>query len=449
MRSGFATAGLLFVAAFILASVGVIYLLNVKQQAPSISSDQNLFESNKPSSPPGFKKAKTSDSQGKIAFVSEGEIWTIRSDGKDLQQITKDENNKFHISISLDKKRIAYAFYPKDEQKRTNQGFYVGYNSGLAVVDLESKKSIVLIPYGDVQNHYPTWSPDSQYIAVWVGNGAGAKIVNTDSDAVVFQRSLTDIDYKKPEQSSISPFVWLSSSKVAFVEKGSLVTQNIDGSGKRFLVNGADALRIVHEGPNVPMPPYWSPNGNYLVFYKNGDTHLLDIVNNKDTLIQKGTESMVGTGRVTLAYPLAFNSDESILYLYNSTKENDTIAFDIKSGKFEEIGDLGHSAIVSPDKKTLLGRVNNDTQIINLGENPRKICGGKFYYNFYQWGGGIGYTFRFDTWSPDSKSIIGYRRNFDDKDVKGINILNVASCTLFDLVTDKDVLNGDAVWFPD
>lgn len=452
-QKGFAPILILIIALVVIGGIlGGSYLLNrsLKETIPGNTNQTRINSPTEKSSrssaypsatQPLLKESKSSDAKGKLAFISGGEIWKINSDGSGSNQLTNDENNKFHLSISPDGKNIAYGFYPKDEKKRTNMGYYVGYNSGLALFNIESKETKVLIPYGSIQNHYPIWSEDNKYVSVWVGNGLGAKLIDIFSGVEV-------LSLKGTTDSPISPIIWEpNTGRVSFVENKSLVTTSIDGSNKQTLATEVDSLRIIHEGPNIPEPPLWSPSGRYVIFYKKGNLHLMDVINKTDVLVEKGEKEEMFNQIYPQAYPIGFNSDETKLYMYDSAKQKDTVVLDIKTGEIQEIAKLGQTLIMSPDKQTLLGQIydnNGKIVIINLSDYSQKECPGKFDYSYYSWAGGTGYTFRFDTWSPDNKSIIGYI----DYGSKGLNIFNASDCSVFNLVTDKTVSSSDAIWFP-
>lgn len=439
-------SGVVFLILLIGALAGSIYYLN-KSQKPMTSENKvdevgrstGSYSNLTPSSQ--LKEAKHSDAKGKVVFVTEGEIWSINSDGTNLKQLTNDENSKFHISASSDGKKIAYGFYPKDEKKRTNQGYYVGYNSGLAIFDIDTKNVKTLIPYGSIQNHYPVWSQDNKYISVWVGNGVGSRLIDVSSGADIF-------NLKGSENNYVSPIVWIpTTGKVSFVENKNLVSLNIDGSDRQTLATGVDSLRQVHEGPNVPQPPLWSQSGRYVAFYKSGDLHLMDAINKTDVLVEKGSKEEMFNQNYPQAYPIGFNLEETKLYMYDSAKQKDTVVLDIKTGRIQEIADLGQTLIMSPDKQTLFGQVydpNRKIIIINLSDNSQRECPGTFDYSYYGWAGGTGYVFRFDTWSSDNKGILGYK----DYGNQGLNILNIKDCSVFDLVTGKSILSGNAIWLP-
>jgi len=394
-----------------------------------------------PTPQPQLKEKDFSDTRGKIAFVSKGEIWTINSDGSGLQQITNDENNKFHISISPNGEKIAYAFYPKDEKKRTNQGYYVGYNSGVAIVDLDSSETKIIIPYGSIQNHYPVWSPDNKYLSVWVGNGVGSKLIEVLTGKTVLSLTGTIGNY-------VSPIVWVpQKDKISFIENKKLITANIDGSNRQILATGVDALRYVHEAPNIPQPPFWSPSGRYVTYYKNSNLYLMDTINHTEVLIEKGTRDELLPLNYPQAYPIGFSPNETKLYMNDYAKEKNTVVLDIKTGQMQEIAMLGQSLIMSPDKKKLVGRPSDMKQkiiIIDLVDNSQKECPGNFFYSYYLWAGGTDYVFRPNTWSPDSKGIIGHK-NYDEQ---GLDILNIEDCSVFSLIKDKSVAEKEVVWFP-
>lgn len=379
--------------------------------------------------------------KGKIAFVTEGEIWLINADRTGLMQITSDEFNKFGINISPDGKKIAYSIYPKDEKKRTNQGFYVGFNSGLAAVEVDSRQIKILVPYGSLQHHYPVWSFDNQYVSIWLGNGTGAKVFEVASG----QEMLSLVPSK---DSFVSPVTWIpQSEKISFIFEGDLIKSNRNGSNREVLATGADALRFVHEGPNVPEPPLWSKSGRYVTFYKNGDLHIMDAFNRTDVLVERGKKEGLFNQYYPQAYVLGYISDETKLYLLDYSRSKNSVVLDLPSGKLEEIASLGQGATVSPDSTKLIGRneetTNNTITILDTTGNKTKECPGTFRYSYYTWAGGTTFSFNQAVWSPDSIGLLGY----NDYGRNGLQILNTDTCEVYDLLVGKEV-SESAVWFP-
>src|SRR5688572_33143519 len=82
---------------------------------------------------------------GRIAFVSSGQIWTVNGDGSDLQQVTSPTSPAFDAdpSWSPDGTRIAFS-----RRSATARDLYI--------VNANGSGTTLLATNG----RYPTWSPD-------------------------------------------------------------------------------------------------------------------------------------------------------------------------------------------------------------------------------------------------------------------------------------------------
>lgn len=436
-----------FIGALVLFTLAIALLS--KTNTPEITQIATVSSPN-----PSPKVASTPEPienilEGKLAFVSDGQIWTINANASGKQQITEDEFSKFSLSISPDKKYIAYSFYPTDPEERTNSGAYVGYNSGVAVIDLETKETRTLIPYGNIQNHYATWSTNSEYISVWVGNGLAAKLVEVSTGKELFTTSALEVKDEEskfflPSNSvkTVSPIVWLpKSNKVSYISNGNLISANVDNSNQEILAKGLDALRGVHEGPNVPQPPRWSESERYVTFYKNADLHLMDGVNKTDIILGEGVIGEFFQKPYPQSYLIGFGSDETNLYLLDYNDENLAVSLELQSNKRDQLDKVtdGQSLIISPDKTKVAWRDNNVLTIFSTVDNSTKSCQTSLRYEYYTWAGGFGYSTALSAWSPNSNALVG-----DINFTGNLNILNTETCDIHSLQTK----GAGAVWFP-
>lgn len=428
--------------------VGLFFLFEIKQNNKSLILEQTPQPSSISSSsrPSFFKEISSSRIIGKIAFVLDGEIWTVNADGENLKKITNDQYYKSYLSISPDGQKIAFAFYPKDESKRTDSitvNNYQGSNTGLGSIDLNTNQTQILIPYGNIQNYFPTWSLDNRYISIWVGSGKGSKIIETSSGNIILS-----LGSEGGVNTGVSPIVWMSSAnKISFIENGSLIISNADGSNKETIATGVDSFVTVFEAPSIPQPPFWSKSGRYVTFYKHGDLYLRDVINNTSVLIGEALELEDGPINYSPAvYSVAFNLDETKLYLGGGSVDylvkGTSKVLDIVTGKVQEIADLGESLTISPNKQILLGleesrkahTVKSKVVIINLSDNSKRECPGElsYTYPFYA-------NWLIRSWSPDSKAILN---NTDT----GLQLFNIEDCTVFNLIDGKEIWS--VVWFP-
>ncbi len=402
-------------------------------RVPTITQTPNL-------TPLPEKLVKTAS--GRIAFVMDGEVYVVNADRNDLQQITDDEYKKFGLQVSPDKMKIVYSFYPEDSEKQTNSGMYVGYNSGVAFVDVESKKVTVLIPYGNIQNHYANWTPDSRYITVWVGNGLGSKVIDTVLNSTILNLSSSD------GKASISPVVWVKGkNKISYILNNSLYLANVDGSEAVKLKDGVDALRQVHEGPNVPEPPFWSGSGRFAAYYKDGFLNLYDSVNITEVVVGKATKEDMFESNYPQTYLTSYSSNEMKLFFLEYDQKPTAVSFDIVTGKRENIGSFGQSMVISPDKKTLFALTNepysnSPVGFHNLETGELKTCGSDFRHSYYWWAGGLGYNTSLSVWSPDNSVVVGSGTSGRDYGTVKVMLID---CTNYEIVRGNI---SERVWFP-
>jgi hypothetical protein len=68
------------------------------------------------------KIAVGSRPQGKIAFISDGGVWMMDSDGRNRRKICDVTNGRGRLSFSRDNKRIAFSREGKDASKLPSEG---------------------------------------------------------------------------------------------------------------------------------------------------------------------------------------------------------------------------------------------------------------------------------------------------------------------------------------
>lgn len=375
----------------------------------------------------------------KVAYVDEGEIFTINADQTDKKQITNDDYHKFGINISPDKTKIVYSFYPRDEEKRTNSGMYVGYNSGVAFVDLNSQKIFTLIPYGKIQNHYPFWNKTGDYISVWVGNGKGAKL---------FKKSdLSEVISISSDKGQVSPIAWVGqTSKISYVKNGILFVSDSDGGNPKEIASGVDSSREVHEGPNVPEPPFWSDDGNLVTYYKNSDLYLKNTKTNVEELVGLGGEDPI-FGKYPAFYSITFLDENQMIILGYSDNDTNIFNYNLSTKKFTDLATFGQSVTISPNNKILMGQIKpaysySEIKFIDLGTGESNNCLPGFRHTFYTWAGGTSLQSPSYVWSPDNKLIIGNNPERPNR----LMILDRTTCKAFELVTGKNI--ESFAWFP-
>lgn len=446
-------SNLLFIGVIVLIVGLVGYLLVSQSPRGSIQSE---WPTKLPQSPAERVSAPiTQSAEDALAFTdSDGEIWIVNKDGSGLTKITNDEFIKFHLNVSPDRKKIAYSFYPRDETKQTNSGLYAGVNSGIGVVFLDTKQTKTLVPYEEIQNYYPVWSPDSRYLSVWVGTGKKSIIVDAERGGITFTAS--------PAEKGASPIVWVPHSQnISFVLEGELTVIQPDGRNETTLATRVDALRPTFESPTVPEPPQWSPDGRYVVYYRDGgDLYVHDTVKKSERLL-RGAGSEGEEGEIFSHYPQAFlgafSEDSQRVFLIEPFGETPRMRiYDLPSDSFEETPLFARDSnmTVSPrgdvlTRTAFADRINPflypHVRIFSTNTKAYKTCPSEFDYWYNPYAGGLEYSHNLPVWSPDSQSVVGFTE--DEKlRVRKLKILDVATCEVKEIVSDK--LISEATWFP-
>jgi Tol biopolymer transport system component len=99
------------------------------------------------------------------------QIWRMKSDGHDPEQITKDEYNNWFPHVSPDGKWIAFLSFSKDVDP-SDHPYYKRVYLRLMPIEGGAPKVIAYIYGGQGTINVPSWSPDSKMLAF---------VSNTDS----------------------------------------------------------------------------------------------------------------------------------------------------------------------------------------------------------------------------------------------------------------------------
>ena len=202
--------------------------------------------------------AQTLPSNGRIVFQSDRDnagfdIYTMQSDGTDVQRLTSLPSDEFEPVWSPDGFKIAFTSNRED----TTQG------SGIYVMDADGSNEIYLTP--SLHAIDPSWSPDGSKIAftstrdsqfgdIFVMDADGSNVTN-----------LTQINYPASEALQVKNPSWLSDNRFLFVGTEQIFenapgydyyVMNADGSNREYYTEGGADLS----------PARISPDGNSLIF---------------------------------------------------------------------------------------------------------------------------------------------------------------------------------------
>jgi Tol biopolymer transport system component len=203
-----------------------------------------IYVGTRPKVPPPFGVA----TNGRIAFLSDTQIYTAEPDGSGLLQLTNDESGAATPVFSHDGTRIAYKRLSAD-----NPPGAPALYGGLVVANSDGTNPIVIAER--VVGMSPTaWSPDDREV-LWTGTAVDG------SDEQVF---VAPADGSSPplQVGDRSTFNWgpnwsPDGSKISYVSGTDFYVMNRDGTEIRKVSQGT------YEENNSGA---WNPDGNVLVF---------------------------------------------------------------------------------------------------------------------------------------------------------------------------------------
>ena len=235
-------------------SGGEIYVMNADGSGQTNLTNNTAWDSSPAWSPDGSK----------IAFVSSrdgnDEIYVVNADGSGVTRLTYNNERDFDWapSWSPDGSKIAFTFCCLDDKK----GIYVMNADGSGVTKL--------IQWGwGTFDFGPSWSPDGSKIAFpsCPGLGPGICVINIDGTGLTNLTTPTYDSYP-----SWSP----DGSKIAFSSYQGVISRiyimNANGSGVTQLTNNAA----------WDSDPSWSPDGNKVAFNSDRDGNWEIYVMNSD-----------------------------------------------------------------------------------------------------------------------------------------------------------------------
>ncbi|MDQ4123474.1 MAG: CHRD domain-containing protein [Acidobacteriota bacterium] len=202
-------------------------------------------------------------SNGKIAFVRQSgnqqRIFTVNPDGTNLSVIAADaDRHHYDPSFSPNGGKIAFT---------RNNEIYTMNPDGTGIADL--------VPSSNSLERYPRWSPNGNIIVFTKYGNNSSDIYRVNSDGTNLQKLTDSSTYfeKAVWSPNMSQFVYSGAVNGA----SSIFTMNTDGTSQIQITSGYS-----------DRDPSWSPDGNKIVFDRNGEICLMnkngtDIVNLTNT----------------------------------------------------------------------------------------------------------------------------------------------------------------------
>jgi dipeptidyl aminopeptidase/acylaminoacyl peptidase len=206
---------------------------------------------------------------GRFAYVSNGQIWTADRRGNDTRQITTDASTKLGLTWSRDGTRLAFV---------ASSGPAGGVGD-LVIVDADGSDPITIQEQVPALRYF-SWSPDGRSIAFsyWTtAPGQHDRVFVAPSDG-----SSPPVQIGQPELSAFYPAYSPDGTRIAFIsdhsDRFALHVMDADGSDVRELT------RDIHVGLGDERDANargleWSPDGRSILFTAdNGESRGLYVV---------------------------------------------------------------------------------------------------------------------------------------------------------------------------
>jgi Tol biopolymer transport system component len=203
---------------------------------------------------------------GRIAYVSDGQLWTVGPDGANTHPITTDASVKGLPLFSRDGTRLAFIAY------LTTSAY-----PSLVLTDADGFGPIIIVRDAEALRHV-SWSPDGRTIAysMWIAyEGQRDRIFVAPSDGSSPPTQIGD-----PDLSAFYPAFSPDSKQVAFVSDlfpaycgASDCVGDQGGAMQVMTIEGKDLRKLAHGSiqPRIDIDQYarvidWRPDGTSILF---------------------------------------------------------------------------------------------------------------------------------------------------------------------------------------
>jgi hypothetical protein len=276
---------------------------------------------------------------GTLAYLKDGQIYTIKADRTLPDQITGDDTRKNNLTSHPDSLHLAYTFTKEGEAQ----------DAGIAVVNRQTKEAAVIVEPGSDTFTDLAYSPTGRYLSAWAN--AGQEIVVYDTEALQ-----TGLRFGTEDKGGISPITWLPGlDQVSFILKGELFTSGPEGKDLQSLAYNVVGIKVGPGDTDVPVPPIWSQNDKKVAFIRQNGLYLLDLDSRQETVVVQVEEDLE-LNAIPFT-PLAFNAGATHLIFKDTPDEGgaDTFAFSLDESKTVALSNYADAAITNPYQGQVLG----------------------------------------------------------------------------------------------
>jgi hypothetical protein len=299
---------------------------------------------------------------GTLAYLKDGQIYTIKTDRNLPDQITEDDTRKNNLTPHPDSLHLAYT-YTADGKAQ---------DAGIAIVNRQTKAVTVLVEPGNDTFQQLHYSPTGRYLSVWANNGQ--EIIVFDTDTLE-----PGLRFGTQDKGGISPITWLpGQDQASFILKGELFVSDPQGNEIETLANNVVGIKIGPGDVDVPVPPVWSQNDKIVAFIRQNGLYLLNLDTRQETAVFQ-TNDDLALNAITFA-PLAFTSGGTHLVFSNTPDEGgaDTFAYSLNESKIVPLSNYAQAAITNPHQNQVLGLKDQDgvkhLAVYSLEGWEEKIC---------------------------------------------------------------------------
>ncbi|OGV97012.1 hypothetical protein A2W24_02730 [Microgenomates group bacterium RBG_16_45_19] len=281
---------------------------------------------------------------GTLAYLLNGQIYTIKADRTNPLQISQDGLYKSHLVASPDQITLAYTYQDTETSDTPRQG--------ISLVNRQTKAVTELVKPQSATYAYLAFSGSGRYLSAWNTNGQEAIVIDTLT-------AQTAASFGTESQGGISPMVWLPGSEtVSFILDNELFTRDLADEDLFSLASNVVAIKSTADDQDIPLPPVWSADGTYVAYVKPNGLYLFHLPTAKEIAVLTSDQDFELD---TLPYrALAFNQPLThLLYESPANAENQTLyAYSVAEIKSVPIGVSSPSTLMDTATNQVLNLIN-------------------------------------------------------------------------------------------
>lgn len=292
---------------------------------------------------------------GRIAFISEGDVWIMDADGKNRQKVCAAGNAKGRLSFSPDNKKISFSRRGKEASNLPSGEGGAHMLNDIFIAFVDSAKTNTnwwfRVTFG-LGAALPEWSADGSEIFYQNDANAGfvdylipnhqLSRVNAEGGQETFLRK----DWQTLNTMMLMPTVSTDKSKVAFVSRYNKDPEKqfaFQNSGVKIIKMSdimipENDLRKPSSGLHVATAPAWSPDGQWLAVISN-DLRNPGIYIVKHDLSDKRLVFSPGVTQQLTANPVGWSPDSK--WLVFAVADGTIYTIDINGGNLTPITGSG------------------------------------------------------------------------------------------------------------